>query len=122
MSLKEMNARARVPSGFRYRARFSGRGVGAVVVVAVGFDAAAFDGFLGDEKKARTTPPFGAGAAGCAGAGAIALNMLMICGSRRIFRVSVNSSLLCSILQTRQTKKINKCKIKAETTSYSSNS
>jgi hypothetical protein len=50
MSLNEINARARVPSGLRYRARFSGNGAGAAGL------GAGFEGFLGDEKKARMPP------------------------------------------------------------------
>jgi hypothetical protein len=60
-----------------------------------------FDVFLGDEKKARM-PLLDAGAAGRgggAGVGTMVLNMAMMWGSRRIFRVSVNSNLLCSILR-----------------------
>lgn len=58
-----------------------------------------FGVFLGDEKNARM-PLLDAGAAGRGGAGvgSMVLNMAMMWGSRRIFRVSVNSSLLCSIL------------------------
>jgi len=56
MSLKEINARARVPSGLRYRARLSG------IDGAASLDA--FFDFLGDEKKARI-PPLDVGAAGC---------------------------------------------------------
>ena len=91
MSLKEMNARASVPSGFRYRARFSGSGGGATVF------GAAFDDFLGDEKKARI-PLFDGGAGMDVGVETMDFNMVTICGSRLIFNVSVNSNLLCSIL------------------------
>jgi hypothetical protein len=56
---------------------------------------------LGDEKKARM-PPLDAGAVGGGGGGVgvgtMALNIVMMCGSRRIFNVSVNSNLLCSML------------------------
>ena len=64
MSLKEMNARASVPSGLRYLARFSGRGAGEGGFGA-GFGAG-FDDFLGDEKNARM-PPLDAGAVGGSG-------------------------------------------------------
>lgn len=70
MSLKEINARARVPSGLRYRARLSG------IDGAASF--AAFFDFLGDEKKARI-PPLDIGAAGgWAVVGTMVLNMEMM--------------------------------------------
>lgn len=67
--------------------------------------------FAGDDdrKKLRIPPPFdggggatwtGAGAGGGSG-GALALNWAIIWGSRRTLIVSVNSSLLCSILALR---------------------
>jgi hypothetical protein len=56
-------------------------------------------GFFGEEKKLRM-PPLDAGGAGVGGRGAglLALNWATMCGSRRTFKVSVNSSLLCSML------------------------
>jgi hypothetical protein len=39
---------------------------------------------------------------GLGGGGTTALNLAIICGSRRTLRVSVNSSLLCSILRRRE--------------------
>lgn len=69
MSLKEMNARASVPSGFRYRARLSGSGGGVA-----GF-AAAFEDFFGDDEKNERIPPLEAGAGRSGGGGAIALNI-----------------------------------------------
>ena len=68
---------------------------------------------MGEEEKKLRMPPLdavwatggGIGAGTGAGAGGggdvIALNCAMTCGSRRTFRVSVNSSLLCSILGPR---------------------
>ncbi len=61
-------------------------------------------GFLGEEEKKLRMPPLeagGGGGGGTTGAGLLALNWATMCGSRRIFKVSVNSSLLCSMLQER---------------------
>lgn len=95
MSLNEINARARVPSGLRYRARLSGNGLGAIGL------GAGFEVFLGDDEKKERMPLLEDGTTGTSGggAGAMALNIVIIWGSRRILSVSVNSSLLCSILQ-----------------------
>jgi hypothetical protein len=75
--------------------------------------------FLGDEKKLRI-PPLDAGA-GATGVGtALALNWAMMCGSRLTLRVSVNSSLLCSMLNAKSFSQ--SARASNENMSYSSNS
>lgn len=85
--------------------------------------AFSFDDFFGDEEKKLRIPPLdevgATGGGGATGAGAMALNCAMMCGSRRILRVSVNSSLLCSIL--RRTPSVSKNQAAACGT-YNSNS
>ena len=97
MSLNDTKARASVPSGLRYLARFSSSTRGATDT-----GRTTLAGFFGEEEKKLRMPPLEAGAAGGrgggGGAGVLALNWETICGSRRIFRVRVNSSLLCSML------------------------
>ena len=96
--MNETKARASVPSGLRYLARFSLNTVGAT---GVGWTTRA--GFFGEEKKLRMPPLEAGGGAGVGGrcAGVLALNCAIMCGSRRTFKVSVNSSLLCSMLPER---------------------
>lgn len=64
MSLNEMKARASVPSGLRYLARFWGRRGGSA-----GFGEG-LAGFFGEEKNERMPPLDGGAAGGGAGAGA----------------------------------------------------
>ena len=96
-SLKETNARASVPSGLRYRARFSS--IGGVENDSVGVRLC-FN-FFGDPLKMLKTPPLrfvGVGVRAGSGSGASALNWATMCGSRRTLRVRVNSNFECSIL------------------------
>lgn len=100
MSLNATKARASVQSGLRYLARFSGRGL-----TGSGGDTKGLGGFfeLPPLKKLRR-PPFDAGGGSCTGGGGggsrvVALNCAAMWGSRRTLMVSVNSSLLCSMLK-----------------------
>ena len=73
MSLNDTKARARVPSGLRYLARFSSSTVGAT---GVGWTTRT--GFFGEEEKKPRIPPLEAGGAevggGGGGAGLLTLN------------------------------------------------
>ena len=94
-----------MPSGLRYRAKFSGK---RCADDAGG--AGVFSFFLGEDIKKLRMPLDGAGAGAGIGAGECdrALYCAIICGSRLTFSVRVNSSLLCSILNKKF--EANQCK------------
>lgn len=106
ISLNETNARARVPSGLTYRAMLSSTGSGVARTAAATATLCVFFGLDPTPKNPRTPPrDDDDGGGGCratgiaAGGEAFDLACAVICESRRIVSVSVNSSLLCSILK-----------------------
>ena len=100
-----MNARARLPSGLRYLARFSTTFGGGIKRTGAG-DARGdcFAAFFGELKKLNLdfvgggVTSLGGGGTGCRAGWELAFICARMCGSRLTLKLSVNSSLLCSIL------------------------
>ena len=98
-----MNARARFPSDLRYLARFSSTFGGRTGAGAGDARGDCFAVFFGELKKWNLDFVGGGvnslgGGAGCRTGCELALIWAIMCGSRLTLKLSVNSSLLCSIL------------------------
>ena len=102
-SLYAMNARARLPSCFRYLARFSSI-FGTKRTGAGDARGDCFAVFFGELKKLNLDFVGGGVTSLCGGGGGcrtgweLAFIWATMCGSRLTLKLSVNSSLLCSIL------------------------
>ena len=102
-SLYAMNARARLPSGLRYLARFSWTFGGNRGMGAGDGRGECFAAFFGEPKKLNLDFVGGGvtslgGGTGCLIGWELAFIWAAMCGSRLTLRLRVNSSLLCSIL------------------------